>query len=94
MAINGYVTFGQIHTHSIGGKTFDKDCVAIIQAEHKLLLQRKAEEIFGSQWSRVFPEDGWDHDKHMQFYPRGYMSLVPEVKDKSPNSYLELKEKL
>jgi len=28
-----YVTMGQVHTHSINGKTIDKDCVVEIQAE-------------------------------------------------------------
>ena len=28
-----YVTFGFDHAHAINGKTFDKDCVAVIESE-------------------------------------------------------------
>ena len=32
---NTYVTFGQTHVHSVNGKIFDKDCVAVIKANSK-----------------------------------------------------------
>jgi hypothetical protein len=35
-----YVTFGQDHAHAVNGKTFDKDCVAIIHSEHEILSAR------------------------------------------------------
>lgn len=38
-----YVTFGWGHSHCINGKTFDKDCVAIVDSDQniraKVLLQ-------------------------------------------------------
>lgn len=41
-----YVTFGQVHTHSINGKTFDKDCVAVIDCESEEEGRELAFEIF------------------------------------------------
>lgn len=65
-----YITFGQIHVHSVGGTTFDKDCVAEIEAVDVNKAWEKIEEAFGMKWSRM-------HERipDMSFYPRGILPL-------------------
>lgn len=45
-----YVTFGQSHVHSIAGKTFDKNTVAVIPCTDTADGRRKAFEIFGPKF--------------------------------------------
>lgn len=59
-----YITFGQIHTHSVEGKTFDKDCVAVIRAENYEDARKLAFEVFGKKWAfahREKPEMKYCH---------------------------------
>lgn len=60
-----YFTFGQKHVHSVNGKTFDKDCVALIRSINED-PRDIAVRIFGLEWC-------WQHDKvpDMSYYPRG-----------------------
>lgn len=62
-----YVTFGQIHIHNINGKTFDKDCVAIVDGD-----RAKVFEIFGQKFCFEYPEANWNHD-NLVYFPRGYI---------------------
>lgn len=41
-----YVAFGQVHTHSVNGKTLDKDCVAVIEAADYASARARAFELF------------------------------------------------
>ena len=68
-----YVTFGYDHTHSINGKTFDKDCVAVINSQNAATGRAKAFELFGSKFCFEYPEDYW-HGK-MEYFPRGYLEV-------------------
>lgn len=65
-----YITFGQIHVHSIDGKTFDKDCVAEIEAENKGEAHDKAMEIFGGVFHNV------NEKPNLEYYPRGIIKLI------------------
>ena len=69
-----YITFGQIHVHSVNGKTFDKDCVAEIEATDTGNGHAKAMELFDG----VF-HDCTDSPPDMSFYPRG---IIPVYKEK------------
>lgn len=64
-----FVTFGQVHTHSINGKTFDKNCVAIVNGDRD-----KVFEIFGEKFSFEYSEDSWNED-WMKYYSRGYITV-------------------
>ena len=64
-----YVTFGQGHVHHINGKTFDGDCVAVVNGD-----RAKVFELFGSKFCFEFTEERWDH-KQMKFFPRGYIEI-------------------
>ena len=55
-----YITFGQGHAHSVSGKTFDKDSVAVIEAEDEGAGREKAFEYFGNKWCWSYSEDNWD----------------------------------
>ncbi len=52
-----FVTFGQIHTHSINSKTFDKNCVAVVDGDRD-----KVFELFGKKFSFEYSEDSWNED--------------------------------
>lgn len=70
-----YVTFGQIHVHSVNGKTFDKDCVAVIEAKDAEAGRAKAFEIFGEKFCFTYPEDKFIKDKMMEWFPRGLIEV-------------------
>ena len=62
-----YITFGQIHVHSVNGKTFDKDCVAIVD-----LPEDEAREIFWPKFHNSFT----DIEKvKIDYYPRGFIHV-------------------
>ena len=62
-----YITFGQVHVHSINGKTFDKDCVAEVD-----LPEKEAREIFHPKFCFSYT----DLSKlDMSFFPRGIIQL-------------------
>lgn len=74
MSYKTYVTFGQDHTHSIGGQTFDKDCVAVITTEKQEEGRDKAFELFGPKWCFEYPEHHWEEAQLVHF-PRGYLEV-------------------
>lgn len=72
--MKNYVTFGQIHTHAVNGKTLDKDCVAVFDSLDAESGRRKAFELFGGKFSFHYVEDEFDQSK-MFFFPRGLISV-------------------
>ena len=64
-----YVTFGQTHIHSVNGKTFDKDCVAVVDGGRD-----KVFEIFGPKFGFEYSEDEWNEEA-MKYFPRGYITV-------------------
>ncbi|MCR4307484.1 MAG: hypothetical protein NUV80_02910 [Candidatus Berkelbacteria bacterium] len=66
-----YVTFGQSHAHSIGGKTFDKDCVAVIPSETAKEGREKAFEIFGPKFCFEY----FNRLPTMSYFPRGLIEI-------------------
>ena len=69
-----YVTFGQIHVHSVNGRTFDKDCIAVINCTDADDGRRKAFEIFKSKFCFEYHEDEWNLED-MIYYPRGLITV-------------------
>lgn len=69
-----YVTFGQAHVHSVNGKTFDKDCVAVIECRNAKEGRRLAFEYFGRQFCFEYHEDEFDTNK-MRYFPRGLLPV-------------------
>lgn len=67
-----YVTFGQVHVHSVGGRTLDKDCVAVIDCENYAEGRKKAFEYFGRKFHNTYD----DLDQvGMEYYPRGLIHV-------------------
>ena len=69
-----YVTFGQVHVHSVNGKTFDKDCVAVIECESQKEGRDKAVNYFNNVFFTTYFEDDWD-EKALSYFPRGYINV-------------------
>lgn len=69
-----YVTFGQTHTHSVNGKTLDKDTVAIIKSGSAEEGRELAFSFFGPQFCFEYPEDRWDKGD-MKYFPKGYVEV-------------------
>jgi len=63
-----YVTFGQDHTHTIGDKVFDKDCVAVVWGDREKVFS-----IFGDRFCFEYPEEHWDDSKMQHYFKRGYI---------------------
>lgn len=62
-----YVTFGQEHAHSVNGKTFDKDCVAVFPSETANAGRDKAFELFGDKFCFEY----FNKQPDMTYFPRG-----------------------
>lgn len=72
-----YITFGQVHVHRVNNKTFDKDCVAVIDCKNMSEGRQKAFELFGEKWAFCY---WWDDIKDsMHYFPRGLIE-VQELK--------------
>jgi len=69
-----YITFGQTHAHSIGGKTFDKDCVAVINCHSSIEGRNLAFEIFGGKFCMEYHENEFNQ-ADMAYYPRGQINV-------------------
>lgn len=71
---NHYVTFGQIHTHSVNGKTLDKDTVAVFKAADATDGREKAFKYFGDKFFTNYHGEQWDEDS-LLYFPKGYVYL-------------------
>lgn len=62
-----YITFGQTHVHSLNGKTFDKDCVAVVE-----LPEEEARALFMPKFHRSFTDR---NDVDLNYFPRGLVKV-------------------
>ena len=65
-----YISFGQAHTHSVAGKTLDRDTIAVIAAENKDDAREKAFKVFEQKWCFVYEEL-----PDMSFFPKGLVNV-------------------
>jgi len=86
-----YVTFGQVHVHSVNGRTLDKDSVAVYEAHDPTEGRAKAFQLFGDKFMTDYHGDKWN-EADLSYYPRGYIHL-DEANEKpvSRAQYDELK---
>ena len=68
-----YITFGQIHTHSVNGKTFDKNCLAEIEAETHKAAHELAVDIFKEKFHHCHTEK--ELPNVIEYYPRGVIKV-------------------
>ena len=69
-----YVTFGQDHAHSVNGKTFDKDCVAVIECKDAAEGRELAFEYFNGLFCFEYHEQMFNMNS-MLYYPRGFIEV-------------------
>jgi len=69
-----FITFGQIHSHSINDKILDKDCVAVIESETHEEGRKKAFEYFGDKFFTSYFEDQFELDS-MKYFSRGFIEI-------------------
>lgn len=67
-----YVTFGQCHIHTVNGKCFDKDSVAVIEAEDEAKGRALAFEYFGGKFFTTYTDEKYIV-ANMHFFPRGFI---------------------
>lgn len=65
-----YITFGQIHAHRVNGKTLDRDCVAVLNAENLDEGHAMAMELFDAKFHQSLSSP-----PNMMFYPRGLIEI-------------------
>lgn len=68
-----YISFGQIHVHSINGKTFDKNCLAAIECQSRKDGLDKAFEYFRDKFSNYYSEE--EAKSSLEYYPRGIINV-------------------
>ncbi len=66
-----YISFGQTHVHSRGGRTYDRNCIAQIEAEN----HRKAHDLAMLIFDGVF-HNVYDELPNMEYFPRGIIKVV------------------
>lgn len=74
-----YVSFGQIHTHSINGKTLDKDSIAVIRCESYKEGRELAFKWFKGLFHNCWSEEEFN-DKILMYFPRGCIEVNPMYK--------------
>ena len=80
-----YISFGQVHVHSIDGKTLDKDCLAELEAETKEEAHKVAMDIFNKTFHNVYTEN--ELSSVIKYFPRGIIRVVDyqvELEDPEP----------
>ena len=78
------ITFGFDHRHRVNGKIFDKDCVAVIEADTQREGREMAFKLFGPQWCMEYFEGEWKEEQ-LRWFPRGYINVKRE-EDDTPSS--------
>ena len=69
-----YITFGQTHAHAIAGITYDRDCVAEIEAGTNGEAHGIAMEIFHGLFHQCVDEKQVD-EEFMSYFPRGIIKI-------------------
>lgn len=65
------ITFGQVHSHRVNNRTFDRDCVAVINSDSEEEARKIAFSLFGDKWHESIPEAQYDEEGLGVYFPRG-----------------------
>lgn len=68
-----YITFGQAHAHAIAGITYDRNCLAELEAETKEEAHIRAMAIFKGMFHNCHPES--ELPRVLKYYPRGVIKV-------------------
>ena len=74
------VTFGQTHTHSIDGKTFDKDCLAMYNCDNYGQGRKIAFKLFGDKFGTSYCDHEFKIDQ-LRYFPRGIIPIDHAAKE-------------
>lgn len=69
-----YITFGQVHTHSINGITLDKDSIAAIEHDKEESGHKIAMVIFDTKFHQAVKEESLTED-FLSYFPRGVIEI-------------------
>ena len=72
-----YITFGQVHTHRVNGRTFDTDCIAEIECEDYGDGRVKAFGYFGEKFMSSYEKSDISKPGFMKYFPRGIIKVEP-----------------
>ena len=72
-----YITFGQVHTHRVNGRTFDTDCIAEIECEDYEDGRDKAFNYFGGEFQFSYDKSDISQPGFMKYFPRGIIKVEP-----------------
>ncbi len=70
-----YVTFGQVHTHRVDGKTLDCDTVAVYNSKNYKEGREKAFLHFGDKFFTSYQDEQWKENDQLKYFPKGYIYL-------------------
>ena len=68
-----YITFGQVHRHEVGGKFFDKDCIARVGGESIDEVYANVRDSFGVTYATSYSWE--DLQNIITLFPRGVIPL-------------------
>ena len=71
-----YITFGKDHHHIIKNISYDKDCVAVLEAESRLSGIDRVIEIFGLNYYSILVDTGIHNTSDKGIYPRGLIPVI------------------
>lgn len=84
MSMKTYITFGQVHTHSINGITLDKDCVAAIEHSEDDDGHEIAMKMFDGKFCFTYPNNIREDILH--YFPRGIIEIGYHSFNKKENT--------
>lgn len=69
-----YVSFGQVHKHTIDGKRLDKDTIAKITHSSHENGADIAYRLFKNKYSQEFSQEAWSDDM-LRHFPKGLVDI-------------------
>jgi len=72
-----YISFGRGHVHSVAGKTFDEDCLALVKGEDMNDCRSQAFRLFGREWFTSYEHSDLQAADFMKYFPRGVIDAMP-----------------
>ena len=72
--MKAYVTFGFSHSHVVGSKILNRDCVCVFEADNYHDAKNRAFKMFGPKFCGLYFDDEWN-EKHLEYYKNGYVVL-------------------
>lgn len=86
-----YISFGQVHAHSIEGLTFDKDSLMLVEAGSEILARIGVNQLTGGKWCGIYSEEQLPEAIH--YFPRGVINADKPV-DIYVNGYKQIGDQL